>query len=340
MASRRASGKLVMNSGIMQNMRYQIAVIFAALLILASCAQMTPNGSDISTQAVQLTPYRTATATATITPTPPDAPTSTLAPTITPTPRVYTVKANDTLIDIAYLNGLTLDELKAANPDVNPYNLAIGTKLLIPAAKPAQSTLAVPNPTPAPIPVRAINCTPSLTGGLYCFALIENNQENDLENLTAEFRLTDPSSGEVISQSAQFPLSRLKAGTALPFYTYFSPPIAMNPNVELNILTAAAVENGKGDQMFLNIEDNQFIVAPDGLSAVFNGGATLDGEGWSAGQIVLAAVAYNAAGEVIGVRRVEVKTGLATGEEYSFETTVYSTGGKIANVMVFGEAFP
>ncbi len=127
-----------MNSGIMQNMRYQIAVIFAALLILASCAQMTPNGSDISTQAVQLTPYRTATATATITPTPPDAPTSTLAPTITPTPRVYTVKANDTLIDIAYLNGLTLDELKAANPDVNPYNLAIGTKLLIPAAKPAE----------------------------------------------------------------------------------------------------------------------------------------------------------------------------------------------------------
>jgi hypothetical protein len=80
--------------------------------------------------------------------------------------------------------------------------------------------------------------------------------------------------------------------------------------------------------MFLNIEDNQFIVAPDGLSAVFNGGATLDGEGWSAGQIVLAAVAYNAAGEVIGVRRVEVKTGLATGEEYSFETTVYSTRGK------------
>jgi LysM repeat protein len=229
----------------MQNMRYQIAVIFAALLILASCAQMAPNGSDISTQAVQLTPYRTATATATITPTRPDAPTSTLAPTITPTPRVYTVKANDTLIDIAYLNGLTLDELKAANPDVNPYNLAIGTKLLIPAAKPAQSTLAVPNPTPAPIPVRAINCTPSLTGGLYCFALIENNQE-------MTWRISPQNSGlrilpreKVISQSAQFPLSRLKAGTALPFYTYFSPPIAMNPNVELNILTAAAVENGK-----------------------------------------------------------------------------------------------
>ncbi len=321
-------------------MRHRIVVIVMTLIILASCAQKKPAGPITSTQSVQLTPYQTATATATITPTPPDAPTPTLAPTITPTPRVYTVKANDTLIDIAYLNGLTLDELKAANPDINPYNLAIGTKLIIPAAKPAQSTLAVPNPTPAPIPVQAVNCTPSLTGGLYCFAMIMNDQEMDLENLTAEFRLTDPSSGDVISQSAQFPLSRLKAGTALPFYTYFSPPVAMNPNVELNILTAATVENGNTNQMFLKIEDNQFIVAPDGLSAVFNGGATLDGEGWSASRIVLAAVAYNASDEVIGVRRVEVSTGLASGDEYSFEITVYSTGGKIANVMVFGEAFP
>lgn len=164
--------------------------------------------------------------------------------------------------------------------------------------------------------------------------------EIDLENLTAEFRLTDPSTGEVVSQSAQFPLSRLKAGTALPFYTYFSPPVTGNPQIDLKILTAAAVESGSGDQMFLNIEDNQFTVAPDGLSAVFSGGAILQGEGWSANRIVLAAVAYNSSGEVIGVRRVEESTSLASGEEYSFEITVYSTGGKIANVMVFGEALP
>lgn len=311
-----------------------------SLFILASCAQKTPAGADLSTESAQLTPYRTVTSTATMTPTPPDVPTPTLAPTITPTPWVYTVKASDTLIDIAYLNGLTLDELKAANPDINPYNLAIGTKLNIPAAKPTQGTLTVPNPTPAPIPVQAVKCTPSLTGGLYCFALIENNQETNLKNLTAEFRLTDPSTGEVVSQSAQFPLSSLKAGSALPFYTYFSPPVAGNPQVDLNILTAAVVEGGSVDQMFLSIEDSQVNVAPDGLSAVFSGGATLEGEGWSASRIVLAAVAYNTSGEVIGVRRVEESTGLTAGEEYSFEITVYSTGGKIANVIVFGEAFP
>jgi len=293
-----------------------------------------------STESVQLTPYHTATATATMTPTPPDVPTATLAPTVTPTPWVYTVKANDTLIDIAYLNGLTLDELKTANPDVNPYNLSIGTKLNIPAAQPTQGTLAAPNPTPAPIPVKAIKCTPSLTGGLYCFALIENNQQTDLENLTAEFRLTDPATGDVVTQSAQFPLSRLKAGAALPFYTYFSPPVVLDSQAGLNILTAAAVQSGSGDQMFLAVEDGQFSVASDGLSAVFSGGATLEGEGWSASRIVLAAVAYNTAGEVVGVRRAEVSTALASGEEYQFEITVYSTGGKIADVMVYGEALP
>lgn len=291
-------------------------------------------------ESVQLTPYHTATATVTATPTPPDIPTPTLAPTVTPTPWVYTVKANDTLIDIAYLNGLTLDELKAANPDINPYNIAIGTQLNIPAAKPTQGTLTVPNPTPAPIPVQAARCTPSLTGGLHCFALIENNQKTDLENLTAEFRLTDPSTGDVVSQSAQFPLSCLKAGAALPFYTYFSPPVAVNPRVDLNLLSAAAVESTSSNQMFLTIEDSQFNVASDGLSADFSGGAILEGEGWSTSRIVLAAVAYNTSGEVVGVRRAEVSTGLASGEEYPFEITVYSTGGKIANVMVFGEALP
>ena len=147
-------------------MRQQMVVFVLSLFILASCAPKNPTGEAISTESAQLTPYRTATATATITPPPPDVPTATLAPTITPTPWVYTVKASDTLIDIAYLNGLTLDELKAANPDINPYSLAIGTKLNIPAAKPTQGTLAVPNPTPAPIPVQAAKCTPSLTGGL------------------------------------------------------------------------------------------------------------------------------------------------------------------------------
>ncbi len=195
-------------------MKQRIVVFVMSLFLLASCAQTIPEGVDLSTESARLTPYHTATPTATMTPIPPDAPTPTLAPTITPTPRVYTVKASDTLIDIAYLNGLTLDELKAANPDINPYNLAIGTELIIPAAQPTQGTLTVPNPTPAPIPVQAVKCTPSLTGGLYCFAVIENEMEIDLENLTPEFRLTDPSTGEVVSQSAQFPLSCLKAGTA------------------------------------------------------------------------------------------------------------------------------
>lgn len=58
------------------------------------------------------------------------------APTVppAPTPTVYTVKKGDTLSKIAARNGLTLDELLAANPDIkNPNKVGEGQQIIIPA---------------------------------------------------------------------------------------------------------------------------------------------------------------------------------------------------------------
>ena len=59
-----------------------------------------------------------------------------LAPTQAPapTPVVYTLKKNDTLLKIATRNGLTLEELLAANPAIkNPNRVAEGQQIIIPA---------------------------------------------------------------------------------------------------------------------------------------------------------------------------------------------------------------
>ncbi len=288
----------------------------------------------------ELTSYRTATLVPTLTATPADAPTVTLAPTITPTPWVYEVKANDTLIVIAYRNGLTVAELEAANPDVNAYNLAIGMKLNIPASKGSQETQTVATPTPAPLVVQPARCIPSITGGSHCFATVQNNQEIDQENLTAEFRLTDPATGDVISQSAQLPLNRLQAGSALPFYTYFSPPVFKNPQATLQVLTATSAGTEGGNTLPLVISDVQYAVATDGLSASVAGSARLESEGLSVKKMIFAVVAYDISGEVLGVRRVEVNNAMKSGEVYPCNLTVYSTGGKISKVELFGEGVP
>ena len=75
------------------------------------------------------------------TPTPTPLATSSAAPTDTPapTPVVYVVVANDTMGRIAARFGLTVDQLLAANKQIkNPDKIAIGDRLVIPAAAPSE----------------------------------------------------------------------------------------------------------------------------------------------------------------------------------------------------------
>jgi hypothetical protein len=55
------------------------------------------------------------------------------APTAAPSPQQYTVRAGDTLFSIARSNGLTVDQLLAANPDIQNADLVqIGQVIVIP----------------------------------------------------------------------------------------------------------------------------------------------------------------------------------------------------------------
>lgn len=86
-------------------------------------------------------------------------PEPTIAPTGTPAPTIYTVVAGDTLYLIGQRFGVSLAELIAANPDINPDSLQIGQQLVIPGvssqSEPATapeegSEPAASDPAPAP----------------------------------------------------------------------------------------------------------------------------------------------------------------------------------------------
>jgi LysM repeat protein len=62
-------------------------------------------------------------------------PSVSVAPTVppAPTPILYTIKKGDTLSKIATANGLTLDELLAANPSIkDPNKIGLGQQIIIP----------------------------------------------------------------------------------------------------------------------------------------------------------------------------------------------------------------
>src|SRR4030042_4298576 len=129
----------------------RIASLIAGLtLIMSGCSQVTVQATPTILPTGLLTPYQT------LTPSP-VLPRSTIkvtipaTPTPTATPFIYTVKGEDTMLGIAYQFGISLQNLQAANPEVDPHFMGEGLKLIIPINQEIPETL----PTPTPLPVQA-----------------------------------------------------------------------------------------------------------------------------------------------------------------------------------------
>lgn len=290
----------------------------------------------------ELTPFATRTATPTVSSTSINIPTATPSPTVTPTPISYTVKSGETLWGIAANYSLTQDQILAANPTLKPYLVIPGTVIIIPNSAAVAFTQAAPESTPYPLQLSDPACTPSLSGGLYCFAEISNEQPLQAGNITASFTLIDSSSGEARVQAALVPLSSIQPGGSLPVFTFFQPPIAANYSLSLQLQSATSINNTGTptpvQAAVIQIDQQEINISANGLSVLVNARATLQGEPGLSGRVWIAAVAYDEQGGIVGIRRYQSENTLAVGETVSFSLNIYSIGEKITRVEFFGEA--
>lgn len=324
--------------------RLKVAAVVCGCLLLAACqtSQSTPQVSLFPEG--ELTPFATQTVTATATVTPIGIATETPVPVPTSTPMTYTVKANETLFSIAANHGLTTDQLKAANPSVNPYLVAPGMVLIIPAADgaaeaPATTSQNVSGATPYPLVSGDAKCTPSISGGQYCFAELTNAQELMAGNISAEFHLTNMQTGEVLTQTALVPLNRILSGGSLPIFAYFSPPAFEHPQVSLKLLTAVSIDGSSSpvQSAVVKVDEPAVVISANGLSVVVSGQARFEAAEGTSGKVWIAAVAYDAAGNIVGIRRFSSGAAYSVGELVPFTLNVYSIGGTIDRVELFGE---
>lgn len=315
-----------------------LLVLLLGFTFLSACAPAQSTPTSQPDGALKLTPYHTATFTPTITPTPEGLPTGIPTPSATPTPRIYKVQSNDTLIGIANYFGLTLAELQAANPGVQPALLSIGTELIIPAVASAVPAAATAAPPAFAVTLREPVCVLSLTGGYHCYVLVVNEEDFSLENLSAEISLSDAAGNESISRQVELPLNQLAAGASLPFYTYFAPPVFADAQVSVKLTSVTRASDENNTVFPLVLDGVAVSMAADGASATASGSARLAVEGTAAGRYTLVAVAYDASGRVVGLRRMSGETSWGSGDEFEFTISVYSTGGVIDRVEVFGEA--
>jgi LysM repeat protein len=304
------------------------------VLILAGCAPQDPTRTPVLKD---IQPYLTVTSSAT-----PYQLSGLVAtvetPLASPTPFLYKVKPGDTLGQIADTFNVQLDELMAANPNIDPNGMSVGTTLKIPSNP--KNLTGEATPTPVPFPVQQIACHPTVDRGLWCFVLVRNDSTDLMENITAQVTLLDSKDQSIASQTALLPLDILPPNGSLPLSVFFAPDVPSDVKPQVQIL--AAIRLLPGDQRYLPATIQNSLVQVDwsGYSAQVNGQINLPANSKQASVVWVAAVAYDGAGEVVGLRRWESSTGIKPGGNLPFSFLISSIAGKIERVDFAVEARP
>jgi LysM repeat protein len=260
---------------------------------------------------------------------------ATFTPVITTTPFIYKIARNDTLSSIARRFKVTIEALLAANPGVVPQALTVGQTLTIP---PASQASAGPQSTPEPLDLGAGYCQPS-GSGTNCLVPVHNPYPYALENVTLQVTLLDENGQSLASQEAALPLNILPPDQVLPASVFFSDQI-LQASVRAQVLTSTRLAKADARYLKTDLQNLLVSIAWDGLSARAQGRILLPETEKAAGSIWLAAVAYAADGQIVGLRRWEWSGSLQPAESQAFDQTVYSLGPPIQHVEILVEARP
>lgn len=311
-------------------------VLYLAAFFLSSCNVFFGNSNEAL---ALLTPYVTQTPASSPTATATEEPLPTVEPTLTPTPFAHVLGANETISSLAYTYNLTVNEILAINPQITPKALSVGTEILIPyIGTPEAEKSAIESVISAPLALNVSEptCSGTAEGGLWCLAQVENPLEQSANGITLTFTLKD-SSGQIINeQSVPSLLNLLAPGEKLPVAAYFNPSIPAGYQVQVTLKTALPVEESSALSAPVEIKVNS--INPSGREAMVSAVIPVQSAESGVESIWVALIAYDEAGKVIGVRRLEYPS-LTEGEEgQAIKVYVYSNSTDIAKVDVLGEA--
>jgi LysM repeat protein len=268
-------------------------------------------------------------------------PTMTVHPTLGPTatPFMHVVQKDDTLLGIAIRYGVSLEDLLAVNPGINPTILSIDQKIIIPGPEGDVESIFLPIATPLPLPFSEVHCFPTATHQLWCITTLENQEGYPLEGVSVILSLLNEK-GEVIqSRSAFSPLNLIPVGGIIPLAALFPSPSEGYAHAVVLPMTANQAENI--EERYLPVE--WILETNEGENDLrtwhITGRLLLLGEGERRTERVsILGVALDEDGDVIGFRQMEIETELGSGDEMPFEMEIFSLGPSIDHVEILAEA--
>jgi LysM repeat protein len=269
-------------------------------------------------------------------------PTITAMPTSgpTPTPFVHIVQKDDTLLGIAIRYGVSLDDLLAANPGINPRILSIDQKIIIPGSVGDEEAGFIPTATPVPMDLSAVSCFPTSLDRLWCISTLRNEGESPLEGVSVIITLLDDRGQPIASQIAFNPLNLVPVGGIVPLAVSFSSPapsFAYAVVTPLSAFPALMVED-RYLEMEINLELDER--GGDGRSCRVVGTVELDDESTESGSgsVSILAVAVDEEDHAIGYRLWEGDLTNLSQDPIHFDIQVFSLGPLIDHVEILAEA--
>ncbi|MBN1665680.1 MAG: LysM peptidoglycan-binding domain-containing protein [Anaerolineales bacterium] len=263
--------------------------------------------------------------------------TNTPIPSPTSTPVTYTIVEGDMLLNIAFRYGVSLEEILAVNPEIDPNFLTIGTTIVLPVA--AQDSSIIPEPTPYPLQITPPICLPDASQGAWCYAWVRNSTGNPVENVSIRITMKSNSTNNELSLVALTPVDLLPSGTELPAFGYF--PLFPSPAQTEAELISALPANVDLDRFIEHETTVQAVqYTPDRRSAQITVTVTVPAGQPEGNGLKIVAIALDQQGQIAGFKQYQLDDRYPSGQTFSFDLYVYSLTGEISNVRIFSEMKP
>ena len=313
-----------------------ILVSLVTVVALSACGQVV----DQTPTPLPTLALPTPRATLTPRPTPTLAPPTVVSPREarpTPTPVIYTVQEGDTLIPIANKFGISVQDLIAANNNLDATRLQIGQTLVIPSGpRPiAQPGQLLPSPTPAPYQIRGLNVYRTAAGSLECLGEVFNPGPNALTSVQLQITLLDKNNQALLQTAFYVALEVVQPAQASPFRVLFTDPPPTFEKFEVKALRGELVDpKNRFTQMRITRRDGK----QEGAGFKVTGEAqNTDTVAATRSRIIV--TTYDANRLVIGYRFLPLsETSIAPKATISFEMSLLSAAPTVADFSVSVEA--
>lgn len=244
------------------------------------------------------------------------------------------------MLGIALRYGIGLQELQAANPQVDPRFLTIGITLTIPLS--GSLALSAPTSEPLSLEIDQPHCTPAVDGSAWCLLWVSNTSANGLENPIVTLTMWDAGNTVLMQTPVTGLLNLLPAGGQmllagfLPDWPEQTAFITAESSSALPVDTLGQrATTLEPDAVRIDTSLNSKLALVSGRLA-FTPPASETATAWA---LRVLAVAVDANGQPVGFRAWDVPAGETLAGSWTFEIQIASLGGSIHDVLLFAEAW-